>query len=59
MRGWNRCDYCGRFIGWWEFADKIADKIAERILVTPDSALSTETYETYHVVRKSNEHQPT
>ena len=42
---WNRCDYCGRFIGLKEFADNIA----QRYLLTPDTAFTAETYETYHV----------
>ena len=41
---WNRCDYCGQFIGLKAFADNTAD----RKLLTPDTAFTAETYETYH-----------
>jgi hypothetical protein len=41
---WNRCDYCGQFIGLKEFADESAD----RLMVTPDTAFTAETYETFH-----------
>lgn len=39
---WNRCDYCGKFIS---FSDLDSGK-ASRKLVTPDSYLSKEEYET-------------
>lgn len=42
---WNRCDYCGRFIGLKEFANHTA----ETFLVTPDTEFTAETYETFHI----------
>lgn len=42
---WNRCDYCGRFIGLNEFDAGTA----VRHLLTPDSHRSVETYETFHM----------
>jgi hypothetical protein len=38
---WNRCDACGRFIPYEHF-----DGRAVRRLVTPDSELTSETFET-------------
>jgi hypothetical protein len=38
---WNRCDVCGRFIAYADFADGAA-----RVLLTPQSDLSEETFET-------------
>lgn len=38
---WNRCDNCGKFIAIKEF-----DKEAIRIMITPDTAFSSETYKT-------------
>ena len=39
---WNRCDECGRFIPLQDFADGEAS----RELVTPDSLVTRETFET-------------
>ena len=39
--GWNRCDACGRFIGFNEFGHG-----ATRLLVTPDSHFTREEYAT-------------
>lgn len=47
---WNKCDYCGRFIGLDEFSDKPAD----RILVSPDTEFTVETYETFHMECKES-----
>jgi hypothetical protein len=41
---WNKCDYCGKFIG---IQDMIDGK-AERYMVTPDSEYSVETWDTHH-----------
>ncbi len=38
---WNRCDQCGKFIAIDDF-----EKGASRSLDTPDSAYTSETYET-------------
>lgn len=43
MPEWNRCDICGRFIPYEDFASGDATNI----MVLPDSDLSTETWETY------------
>ncbi len=40
---WNTCDACGRFIPMKDFEDGSAI----RNLLTPDSELTIETYETY------------
>lgn len=42
---WNRCDRCGRFIGLNEFVAGTA----VRVLLTPDSHYSKETYDTFHM----------
>lgn len=42
---WNRCDYCGKFIGFKEFQNGKS----ERKMVIPESELTIETYETYHI----------
>ena len=42
---WNRCDFCGLFIAIKEFKDETA----VRFLLTPDTAFTVESYETYHV----------
>lgn len=46
---WNRCDYCGKFIGYEDFHYGLAD----RFLTTPDTAFSSETYKTFHVKCKN------
>jgi hypothetical protein len=56
---WNKCDVCGRFISYTDFAEGNA----VRKLVSPDSDLSTESWETLcpmhanqpdtHIVRQS------
>ena len=38
---WNKCDVCGRFIAIDDFG-----RGAVRLLVTPDSEFTKETYET-------------
>ena len=38
----NRCDVCGQFISYSDFEKEIAT----RVMLTPDSELTTETYET-------------
>jgi hypothetical protein len=38
---WNKCDVCGRFIAIKDFGET-----AVRRLLTPDSALTAESYET-------------
>ncbi len=40
-RNWNRCDVCGRFIALDDFGNG-----AVRVLVTPESDRSHETYDT-------------
>lgn len=40
--GWNRCDVCGAFIPIADFDSGLAS----REMITPDSELSTEEYET-------------
>lgn len=42
LRSWNKCDVCGRFISFKDFEKGKA----ERRLLTPDSHLSREEYET-------------
>jgi hypothetical protein len=42
---WNRCLVCGQFIGF----DELEEGTAVHHMVTPDSDVSSETYETYHV----------
>lgn len=39
---WNRCDSCGKFIAYGEFAEGRA----KRILIYPDSQFTDETWET-------------
>ena len=39
---WNKCDKCGRFISFEDFDNGSAI----RVLVTPDSEFTAETYET-------------
>ena len=43
---WNRCDYCGRFIGFLEFSGP--DKTAQRRYISPDAEGIKEKYETFH-----------
>lgn len=46
---WNRCDVCGRFIAIADF-----DNGASRVMTTPDTAFSAESYRTLcrkHAVR--------
>lgn len=38
---WNRCDVCGKFIAIADF-----DNGAVRVMATPDTAFSAESYET-------------
>ena len=40
--GWNRCDVCGKFIG---FTD-LESGAACRVMISPDSDCSQETYDT-------------
>lgn len=40
-----QCDICGKFISYKDFEDGKA----KRELTTPDSALTSEDYETYHI----------
>jgi len=49
---WNRCDECGRFISYADFANKRAF----RVLVTPDSLLSREEWWTAHADCAKTEH---
>lgn len=49
---WNRCDICGKFIAYNDF-----DKGALRRLDTPDSAYSSETYETLCVKHTRQEYE--
>jgi len=42
MGKWNRCDVCGRFIG---YADLVSGK-AQRWQTTPDTHFTVETYAT-------------
>ena len=42
---WNRCDICGKFIGLKEFDNGTAT----RNLLTPDSYLTSEEWETIHL----------
>ena len=42
---WNRCDYCGRFIGLKEFDEGNA----RRFMSQPDNHFGPEKYMTYHV----------
>lgn len=42
--GWNRCEVCGQFIAFSEFADGTS----EHNLVYPDSEITVETWETFH-----------
>jgi CRISPR/Cas system-associated protein Cas10 (large subunit of type III CRISPR-Cas system) len=51
-RQWNRCDVCGKFIS---FADFESGK-ALRIMVTPDSDYTAETFET--LCRDHNDRDP-
>lgn len=39
---WNRCDVCGKFISYQDFAENKA----RRVLLAPDSYLTEETWET-------------
>jgi len=55
MSVWNRCDVCGKFIALKDF-----DNGAIRTLLTPDSELTKETYETLcikHAKGESNANQ--
>lgn len=45
---WNKCDICGRFIPFADFANGSAD----RYMITPDSWCSREEYETLCAVHK-------
>ena len=47
---WNRCVYCGKFIAYEEFANGKADNV----MILPDSALSYETWEAYHLDCKAH-----
>lgn len=51
-----KCQYCGQFISYADFENKLA----EHYMVTPDSHLSVEEYETYHTrcVPNRGEYQP-
>lgn len=49
---WNRCDECGKFIA----LDDFGDGGAVRVLVTPDSEYTSETFKTLcakHAKRES------
>lgn len=46
---WNRCDACGRFVAYEDFATGAA----VRALDTPDSAFSTESFATLCPVHAS------
>ena len=52
---WYKCDYCGCYIAYEDFNKKEA--IREMIL--PESELSVETYETYHIECKNKEIEKT
>ena len=54
MTIWNKCDFCGRFIGIEEFVNLTA----ERHVVTPDTAFTAEEYETFHVMCVRKVHTP-
>lgn len=45
MSTWNRCTYCGRFIGFKEFEAEDAMGLQ----VTPDSEVSVETFCYFHL----------
>lgn len=54
---WNSCDECGRFIPYQDFADGHA----QRLLATPSSEFSDETYDTFckmHKATTSTEPKP-
>lgn len=46
---WNKCVYCGRFIAY----DDFVDGKAENIMTLPESLVTNETWEAYHVKCKS------
>ncbi len=41
---WNRCEICGQFIAFADFGDSAVHQ-----LVYPDSEITVETWETFHV----------
>ena len=49
---WNRCFYCGKFIAYEEFTNGKADNV----MILPDSAVSYETWEAYHLDCKAHQH---
>lgn len=52
MKQWNRCDVCGRFIAMRDFEAGSAS----RELITPDSHVSREEYETLCSKHKDRPH---
>lgn len=46
---WNKCIYCGRFIAY----DDFVNGKAENIMTLPESLVTNETWETYHIECKS------
>ena len=46
---WNKCVYCGKFIAY----DDFVDGKAENIMTQPESLVTNETWEAYHLKCKS------
>lgn len=46
---WNRCDYCGRFIGLKEFAEGTAKRTCYYTQSSSWEPETEERYDTYHI----------